>query len=266
VVSNLIQKKLNYIRRPGFLDVLTLKGLELGKGIPFIHRASQPTINSQGLWIDLDITYEGNLTLTLETKLDLMKLRKSPTNEEEENQLTTNPPPAAVPAMYDNEADDSGESSEEELDPDDFLAQHPIEEPAPGQPPPPTRGARFLRLAEKIANSNFVTDLKFVKKTIANVANTPLVLSVELKSCSGTLAINIPHPPTDRMWMGFRNNPNLVLVCRPKFGERSLNLTHVTEWIRKKLVHEFQRVLVLPNMDDITIPLLEFKLPNSPPT
>ena len=64
-----------------------------------------------------------------------------------------------------------------------------------------SKGKKILKMAEKIASSKYVqhaTDLKVVKKAIANVANTPLVLSVELKSLIGTLALNIPNPPSDR--------------------------------------------------------------------
>lgn len=72
------------------------------------------------------------------------------------------------------------------------------------------------------------------------MANIPIALSVELKSCVGTLTLNIPPPPTDRIWYGFKTNPDMQLVAKPKVGERAVNLTHVTEFIRKKLLFEFQ--------------------------
>lgn len=78
----------------------------------------------------------------------------------------------------------------------------------------------------------------------------------------------------------FSAPPKLDLHVRPKLGEREVTLCHVTEWIEKKLQDEFQvqrdllnsvvgrfyfnvfsplflqRVFVLPNMDDIYLPLM----------
>lgn len=51
--------------------------------------------------------------------------------------------------------------------------------------------------------------------------------------------------------------PKLDLHVRPKLGEREVTLCHVTEWIEKKLQDEFQKVFVLPNMDDIYLPLMQ---------
>lgn len=38
----------------------------------------------------------------------------------------------------------------------------------------------------------------------------------------------------------FRVPPQLELKVRPKLGEREVTFLHVTEWIEKKLKHEFQ--------------------------
>ncbi|CAG7729362.1 unnamed protein product [Allacma fusca] len=333
-VNDLIQKKFNYIRRPQFLDALVVRDLDLGSAIPVIQRASSPFVDSQGLWIDLDLTYEGSITVTLETKLNLLKLRKSPSQEtpeevsqsgnanpnapqngsaaandysaastkksaqntssngtnmnsgsanSHEGQLSaasssttisagrSSTPHQAVPHMFDSDADDSGESSEDDTNPEDFIAKHPdssskddVQNPSDSSSGASSKGKKILKMAEKIASSKYVqhaTEMKVVKKAIANVANTPLVLCVELKSLIGTLVLNITPPPTDRLWMGFRHNPAMQISARPKFGARAVNLTHVTDWIQKKLLHEFQRVIVFPNMNDITIPLMEFKVP-----
>ena len=39
---------------------------------------------------------------------------------------------------------------------------------------------------------------------------------------------------------GFRGNPQLWLVAKPKVGEREVTVSHITDWIEKKLSHEFQ--------------------------
>lgn len=64
----------------------------------------------------------------------------------------------------------------------------------------------------------------------------------------------------------FRVPPQLELKVRPKLGEREVTFLHVTEWIEKKLKHEFQKILVMPNMDDLIIPIMRSGLDPWPPT
>lgn len=61
---------------PYYIDELECSELSLGETPPKIHRASKPIMNERGLWVDLDVTYEGLVTLVLSTKLNLMKLKK----------------------------------------------------------------------------------------------------------------------------------------------------------------------------------------------
>ncbi|MEQ2200013.1 hypothetical protein XENOCAPTIV_019817 [Xenoophorus captivus] len=100
-----------------------------------------------------------------------------------------------------------------------------------------------MRFVDKIAKSKYfqkATETEFIKKKMEEVSNTPILLTVEVQECKGTLAVNIPPPPTDRIWYGFRSPPHLELKARPKLGEREVTLVHVTEWIEKKLDQEFQ--------------------------
>ena len=39
---------------------------------------------------------------------------------------------------------------------------------------------------------------------------------------------------------GFRDDPLLFVTARPKLGARQVKLTHVTDWIEKKLKQEFK--------------------------
>jgi len=94
------------------------------------------------------------------------------------------------------------------------------------------------------------------------VSNTRLMLTVEVNGLVGTLVLNIPPPPSDRLWYGFRGNPRLWLQARPKLGERQVNISQVTSWIEKKLCQEFQKKFVLPNMDDLVIPPMTSQLPH----
>ena len=53
-----------------------MTGIEIGSEMPVIRRSTQPFLNDRGLWSDLDITYNGGFRMCLETKVNLMKLRK----------------------------------------------------------------------------------------------------------------------------------------------------------------------------------------------
>lgn len=92
------------------------------------------------------------------------------------------------------------------------------------------------------------------------VSNTEIRLMVNVSSIEGCLSVNIPPPPSDRLWYGFKPVPKINLAAKPAVGERSFNIVYVTKWIEAKLLREFEKIVVLPNMDDL---LLSF-CPNYP--
>jgi len=64
-------------------------------------------------------------------------------------------------------------------------------------------GKKLLQFVDMISQSRYfqqATEYKYIKRAMEEVSNTQLVLKVELRSIVGTLAINIPPPPTDRFW------------------------------------------------------------------
>ncbi|CAC5377658.1 unnamed protein product [Mytilus coruscus] len=221
-VMDKLQKKLDKIHIPYFIEAFKITDINLGSEMPVIRRAGKPFLDNQGFWVDLDINYG-------ETKKSHSKS-----------------------AVTDEEEEDSAESSTDEEE--EVVPQGSEESGA-------SSGGkrRFMRYLKKITESKYfqsATEMKYVKKAMEEVSNTPLVLTVELRFLSGVLAINIPPPPTDRVWYGFRGNPKLTLVAKPKVGERRVTVSHITEFIEKKLSVEFQRVLVMPNLDDLVMPLL----------
>ena len=60
-----------------------MTGIDLGTQIPVIQRASRPYLDDRGLWLDIDIAYGGGFTMSLETKVNLMKLRTRRKNSDE---------------------------------------------------------------------------------------------------------------------------------------------------------------------------------------
>lgn len=60
-----------------------------------------------------------------------------------------------------------------------------------------------MRFVDKITKSKYfqkATETEFIKKKMEEVSNTPLLLTVEVQHLRGTLAVNVPPPPTDRIW------------------------------------------------------------------
>ncbi|XP_042363840.1 testis-expressed protein 2 [Plectropomus leopardus] len=263
-VSHKIQKKLSKIRLPYFMNELTLTDLDMGCSMPQITSTSRPEVNHRGLWVELQLVYTGALQMTLQTKFNLSKLGKEGSQDADCATETGSPrckPIFSVLADSDEESSSAGSSDEEEL----LLSepQGPVGEKGSTSATDGTGGGKtgkkILRFVDKIAKSKYfqkATENEFIKKKFEEMSNTPLLLTVEVQELSGSLVVNIPPPPTDRIWYSFCVPPKLDLHVRPKLGEREVTFCHVTEWIEKKLQDEFQKVFVLPNMDDIYIPLM----------
>ncbi|KAM6897033.1 LOW QUALITY PROTEIN: testis-expressed protein 2 [Xenentodon cancila] len=264
-VSHKIQKKLSKIRLPYFMNELALTELDMGCSMPQITAASRPEVNQRGLWLELQLVYTGNLQMTLQTKFNLSKLGKEGSQDtahcSTEDGHSRSRPILSVLADSDEESSSAGSSDEEELLVSE--PQGPVGEKGPTLAAEGTGGGKtgrkILRFVDKIAKSKYfqrAAENEFIKKKFEEMSNTPLLLTVEVRELSGTLVVNIPPPPTDRIWYSFCMTPKLDLHVRPKLGEREVTFFHVTEWIEKKLQDEFQKVFVLPNMDDIYLPLM----------
>uniref|UniRef100_A0A8C4ZSS5 SMP-LTD domain-containing protein n=2 Tax=Gadus morhua TaxID=8049 RepID=A0A8C4ZSS5_GADMO len=251
MVSKKIQMKLSKIRLPYFMNELTLTELDMGVATPRILGASQPSVDHRGLWFDLDIAYSGSFLMTLETKMNLIRLGK------EEDALRIEPgkdgyrPRAYCLADSDEESSSAGSSDEE--DPSELSSESMGAEGFVGGHKP----SKIMKFVDKITKSKYfqkATETEFIKKKMEEVSNTPLVLTVEAQELRGRLAVNIPPPPTDRIWYGFRTPPHLELKARPKLGEREVTFAHVTDWIEKKLYQE--KSWSCQNMDDVWLTIM----------
>ncbi|KAK7507902.1 hypothetical protein BaRGS_00000867 [Batillaria attramentaria] len=262
-VKDKLQRKLSKIHVPYFIEELQVTAIDMGKEMPVIRRAANPYLDERGFWVELDVSYGGSFQMTIETKMNLMKLKRSTQK--------ANIPVASLVANYvhlylivgcimrpvfvsrspvtDSEEEDSAESSTDEEE----EATSPEEREGGGG------SKKLLKYLDKLTQSKYfqqATEYKYIKRAMENVSNTPLQLAVQLKSLVGKLAVNVPPPPSDRLWYGFRGSPRLWLAAKPQVGERVVTITHITDWIERKLELEFQRVFVMPNMDDIVVPIL----------
>ncbi|XP_040918789.1 testis-expressed protein 2-like isoform X2 [Toxotes jaculatrix] len=271
-VADKIQKKLSKIKLPYFMNELTLADLDMGTCLPQVLNTSKPTLDRRGLWLEMELMYTGCLQMTLETKMNLCKLGKEGEDEAHnvpETQQVGSKPRLCILADSDEESSSAGSSDEEEVplsESQGSVGDKSTVVATDGHTGGST-SRKILRFVDKIAKSKYfqkATENEYIRKKIAEVSNMPLMLSVEVLELSGTLAINIPPPPTDRIWYSFRVPPRLDLHVRPMLGEREVTFTHVTEWIEKKLQCEFQKVFVMPNMDDLYLPLMTSGLENPP--
>ncbi|NXY85948.1 TEX2 protein, partial [Alcedo cyanopectus] len=259
VVSKKIQMKLSKIKLPYFMNELTLTELDMGIAVPKILQAFKPSVDHRGLWIDLEMSYNGSFLMTLETKMNLTKLGKEPLGEAlKVGEIGKEGFRPRAYCLADSDEESSSAGSSEEDDAPELAGEKQVTPGAEGYVGG-HRTSKIMRIVDKITKSKYfqkATETEFIKKKIEEVSNTPLLLTVEVQECRGTLVINIPPPPTDRIWYGFRRPPYLELKARPKLGEREVTLVHVTDWIERKLEQEFQKIFVMPNMDDVYIPLM----------
>lgn len=66
-----IQSRLNKLNTPPIIKEIYVKDLHLGHTLPVIHKGSLPELDEYGVWTDLQVTYQGEFTLTLETQLNV---------------------------------------------------------------------------------------------------------------------------------------------------------------------------------------------------
>lgn len=90
--------------------------LSIGKGTPLINHIYEPRIDEKGLWIFMDIVYEGVTSMAIETKLNLMKLKELAGKQDgqsskEPSFLSRNEDKSPI---YHSDVEDSAESSDDE--------------------------------------------------------------------------------------------------------------------------------------------------------
>ncbi|XP_028968882.1 testis-expressed protein 2 [Galendromus occidentalis] len=251
------QKKLSKIKVPFFMEELTITDIDLGESIPLIRRTSSAVhCPNTGVWLDLELAYNGNFQVTVNTKLNLMKLKKQGLHDkpiaagtEQEMQEMT--------LSMDLSHDDEPPSEDD----DDDISSGPQPNDAELEEAQGATSKRILDMVDRISQWSLfqqATDTAYVKRKMEEFSNTDLKLTIQLTSLVGRLALNIPPPPTDRLWYGFRSVPRIEFKATPQMGVREISFKQkLAAVIERALFQEFQRVLVMPNMDDLQLELME---------
>lgn len=255
LIQDKIQRKLSNIKLPYFMESLTVSDMLIGQRAPFIQDTSKPIIDERGLWIDLNVLYKGCLTMTIETKLNLMKLTRAGSMSSNSSDVIAGEKSKTIRSpIFDSDVEDSPETSTEEEDKSNMTMCTTSKD----TPSTQSSGRKFLSMVDRLAASKYfqhATELSYVRKAMEGVSNTEIRLTVSVSGIEGCLSINIPPPPSDRLWYGFKPTPKISITVTPAVGERIVNIGYVTKWIETKLLREFEKIVVLPNMDDLIISL-----------
>ncbi|KAH7699336.1 Protein F55C12.5 a, partial [Aphelenchoides avenae] len=260
-VKQKIQSKLATLHLPYFIETLELSGFDIGTAIPKIRKIYAPVVDEWGLWIDFEMHYEGCIKLTLETRVNLMKLKEqhdSSTDLSAAAAVASSLPSSMTAIRVSRLSDDEAEISPETSPDEDFGSKIKLSDN--GHTKKKKTGEKLLSLVDKIAQSNFfreASELRPIRKMLEEISSTRLILNVEVTALEGPATINLPPPPSDRLWYGFRKPPTRMSVrAVPQVGDRSVVFSTLSEWIESKIVLLFEKNLVMPNLDDIVVPVM----------
>ncbi|XP_022218595.2 uncharacterized protein LOC111071508 isoform X2 [Drosophila obscura] len=272
-IKDFMQKKLNSIKLPSFMEEVIITNIYMGDSPMLCHRVSQPMLDERGVWVDADLTYEGLAHITVTTKLNLLRIRAktkaSPMGAESGPSAASTDLPQdrrnlgdddtidSRSAIYDSDGESTGGSSTESENTPPGAAT----ENAAGTEffqHSPGNARRIFKIVDRIAASNlfqYATELPYVQRAMENM-NANITLRVDLKGMVARGTINIPPPPSDRVWVCFRGPPRLWISTKPQVGDKSVDWSIVTNVIESKLCEAVNKFLVYPNMVDFTIPFL----------
>ncbi|XP_055331252.1 testis-expressed protein 2-like [Paramacrobiotus metropolitanus] len=233
-------QKLGQIKRPYYLEELKLTDLNLGRSLPTFGEVSRDIrVDRLGLWFEVDFEMRGPITITLETSMNVLKMTH-PEEKGKENSGSDDRARMAygtLSSLYGGYVDDDEFEEETEM-------------PEKAKP-------KAMRLMEYIAESKafkYFSEIGFIKKSLEEVSDTTLTVNIEIKLIKGRMAMNLPHPPSDRLWYGFIPAPEFDLVATPLFGDKKIDFTMVTDFLEKTMTKQFHQIFTIPNMDDITVP------------
>ncbi|VDN82546.1 unnamed protein product [Brugia pahangi] len=235
---------------PYFIETLELSNLDLGTTPPEIVAVHSPVLDDWGLWIDFELKYRGKIHLTLETKVNLMKLKEGMHKNGVCREVSKKKTPIRIHHYSDSDLPESPENSPDEDFGSKMEKTQVVKE---------STGKKLLNVVDKIASSNIfqgASEFRPVKKMMEGISSTRLLLNVDVIRLEGTMTINIPPPPSDRLWYAFRTPPELSIRSVPQVGDRLVDMSTVSSWIENKLRLLLEKNLVCPNMDDLIVPVM----------
>jgi len=272
-LTDMIMKKVNNklakVKELKYFKYIGITNLGFGRTTPQIKWVSRPSQNVRGVWTHVGLDYEGCITVSIEIN-GINLLEDAPGGgvqfkmlmEEDPGALPVQPQGAAttrdwsrLEAATNSDEEDSDESDSEEQDIQGLDAQ---------------QGQSSRKWWEIVQENELVkSGLSRLSSTCwwkSKVENMNFTLKLEIRKFKGVLVLNIPTPPTDRLWFAFKTAPDLDIRMLSYFGEdllgddsslKSTIINKVFQLVNTKIQEELVKVVVLPNMIDIPIKLMD---------
>jgi len=294
LLKNRIYNKLLKIKITQWFKTIELTEINMGSCLPRVSKISNVHQTERGLWVELGIEYNGVASATIETcglnlgevdaagqgSVQLKALLEEEDtalplqSEEKEGRKISSRIEAATNSEEEDSAEEDTEDSQElPVDPQAaVLATSANQEGAAG-----ALAASRARWWEVVGNSDIV------KSGIKRVSNSDwwkqktskkMTLHLEIVSLAGVIVLNIPPPPSDRLWYSFKERPELGLRIVPFYGDVKLGedntffssaVNKTIEVVVRRLKEEIHKFVLLPNMDDIPIRIMDpFLTTNAP--
>ena len=253
-MRNKLTKSLRKVKVAKYFKHVKVQELKLGDRFPFITHIEDLKQNEWGLWLDMDVDYIGPFVATVRARgiripADFPAKGTRPSGSRTTTTTTTGGSTATA--------------TEEET----RAASHHHTSEA-------SRNPRAKQGGVDSAVNKFVlraiADLPFIKTT---VGDRTMSMHFTLKRLRGRAVFNLPPPPTDRLWYGFRHPPQMDIefafcladCCKDtvKRGEGDLGdlgelergvLQSLTRAMEERMKIETEKTWVYPNMGNYVLP------------
>lgn len=260
-----LEKKIRAIKLPNFMEDIRISEIDMGQEPPIVHKFSTPLLNEQGLWMESEISYVGLIQLTINTQLNLMRLKNSAESEIKLNFNKSHISDDLLRVLSDSDEESIADSDDTQFSGNEDVLETTSYVSSNGNDQSPEGSGKFLRFVDKLTASNLfqtATDISYIQKAIENI-NPKITLKMEIKKIYGNILLNLPPPHSDRIWVCFRSPPVIDLRAIPMVGSRQIDWSLITQTIEQKLFDGVTKYIVYPSMIDIILPVIEDSVVNN---
>jgi len=277
-----VYNKLLKIKITQWFKWIELGEINMGKTLPKVCRVSSVHQDERGLWVEMGLEYDGIASATIETCGLIIGEENSDAGSgavhlkallsETESALplgAASPDADTAMRKVSSRIEAATNSDEEDSAEEDSDSQElPVEQAVAGSNVEAGSLTRS-RWWEVVGNSDIV------KSGINKLSNSEwfkektskkMTLQLEVTSLRGVIVLNIPPPPSDRLWYGFKVRPDLGLRIVPFYDEAKLGsdntmfsraINKTIDIVVNRLKEEIMKFVLLPNMDDIPIKVMD---------
>ncbi|CAF1381544.1 unnamed protein product [Adineta ricciae] len=225
------------------LKNLRVTSIDIGNTFPVILKIEPMQWNTQGIWFNLFVYYRGNFKLSVRTNVLLQK-------------LINYDPKKHKPIFAQHHSAQLVHKDDERIDENDLVQRQKLLAKEPEIPEMAVTRKVGLALTNLALNKYFqmFANIPFVKNLFEKFSQKEVGADVEVTGFSGILTLNIPPPPSDRIWVGFPEMPDISIKVVPVYGENQYAYTLLQDFLSAKVRAELKRLVVLPAMDDQLLP------------